>query len=393
MKKNIFQTAAMLMAFAAPFALLTACDDDDDDGDDGSSYTTDGGESGTQLADIAAVYDESGVACFIETINNGYSTCTITYDSNNLIESVDGFYYDWTITYSPFKIVEVEEDDDEFTLTFGNFSFNSDGYITKVTSICEESSSYSSYSSYYYADKLTNSYSYNSDGHVSSLSVSFYAEEEYTDEDGDYTETQSGTGSAEFTWSGDKCTKVTVSSKSNGDWGTETGSYTITYTYDDDTDCKQTLYDSYCEIGLFEEEVLLCLGYYGAPGYLPATASCICEETDNYYGEKEEWYEEDDYTYSYEIDEGKVYTSKAKVSYSYTDTYDGEVEDEESGSWTDKYYYTYVGDSSSKSLSQKSLSFTEQPEETEVSTQSSRARNPFAKFRDREYRNQLRNKE
>ena len=71
------------------FALLTACDDDDDDGNNGSSYTTDSGESGTQLADIAAVYDKSvdGVACFIETINDGYSTCTITYDSNNLIES------------------------------------------------------------------------------------------------------------------------------------------------------------------------------------------------------------------------------------------------------------------------------------------------------------------
>ena len=31
MKKKIFQTAVILMAFAAPFALLTACDDDDDD--------------------------------------------------------------------------------------------------------------------------------------------------------------------------------------------------------------------------------------------------------------------------------------------------------------------------------------------------------------------------
>ena len=31
MKKKIFQTAVMLMALAAPFALLTACDDDDDD--------------------------------------------------------------------------------------------------------------------------------------------------------------------------------------------------------------------------------------------------------------------------------------------------------------------------------------------------------------------------
>lgn len=389
MKKEIYSIAAWLLAFAAPFALLTACDDDDDS-DDGSSYTTDGGESGTQLANIPAVVDASGVSCFIETIkDDDGGSYTITYDSDNLIESIN----DWTISYDPFKIIQEETDSyDEYTYTLGNFSFNSDGYITQFTSIQEETYT-SSYYEEYYTDKLTTSCSYNSDGHISKLSISFYGYHKETEDGDTWSESSTGSGTVEFTWSGDKCTKVTISTSEDGDYYSGKASGTMTFTYDD-TDCKQTLIDSYCYTELFEENLLACLGYFGAHGYLPATASYTYEASGTEYGEKFSWDDTYNFEYEYDIDNGKVYTSIDNYTYSYTEVVDDE-EYSDSGKSSLTANYTYVGDSSSKSLSTKSVSLTEQPDETQVSNSNHRPRTLMQKIRERRqsHRNQSQTEE
>ncbi len=210
-------------------------------------------------------------------------------------------WYDYDISYNPYKIVDDEDDDLSFT-------FNGSGYVTKIKSSWSEKDY-----DYEYSESVTISISYNGD-YPTKITESYSGREV---EDGDRY-TYSGSATATLTWKDGNMTKMSLTYKesdSDGDDWSGTGSYTYKYG-DTDNEYRQhtlALNEAYEEIDFTED--LGFIGYFGkGTSNLPTSCEMVWEE-DGYK-------DTDSFTSSYtKNSDGTIKTEKiygVTYTYSYT---------------------------------------------------------------------------
>ncbi len=220
------------------------------------------------------------------------------------IESVGGIEFEYSedgelvaingneVSNNPFKIVELEGEDDE--TIFSNFSFNGSGYITKYTVT----------NRYFYSEndkgeeKENISVSYNKQGQVTKISVSYNGVEYY---DGDKFE-EKGTETFTYTYKDGKLVQI---SDAGGDTD-EAWSCIYEYEYDniDNIFGQFTHGLTYCLSELSFGEEFAYLGLFGVPSKeLPVRLNY--SEKGSYKDEdgNHEYDSEDSYDISYSFDE------------------------------------------------------------------------------------------
>lgn len=90
--KKIFQLSAMLLAFALPLALFTACDDDDDEK---TSETTSNSDSSSSDSDSDSSTDDSSSMVVGTAVNLGLSVKWADINVGATLPADYGYYYAW----------------------------------------------------------------------------------------------------------------------------------------------------------------------------------------------------------------------------------------------------------------------------------------------------------
>lgn len=297
---------------------FVSCGDDDDDG----------GASGTE-ADAGAVTDADGSKCYITSIGD---LASFEYDSNwRLTGWTHEDYYNWSVTYDPLYMVGQyvdEDDEEEETIVFSNFSLNSSGYITKF------SASQKYYDSYYdesYSSTATYNFTYNSSGQLTEITCSGSGKETYEGE----TYSESGSFTDTFTWSNGVITSYESTSSGSGTGYKYTDNETGTFDYGDNeyvNSTKQYVYHV-GEVIFGDDCELAILGYLGiGTTYLPVALSIEEEGEETYDGEVETW--SGSYTEDYSDEDEYGFNDNGTVSW---EKWEGGTQ-----------YYTYSDGSSTR---------------------------------------------
>ncbi len=212
-----------------------------------------------------------------------YDVVSFTYDSQGRCTSAN-CWDEWTLlfSYDPYKVVfndEEEEEDETGSYSLG-FSFNDSGYVHKST--CEYSGEWYEYGeSYSYSGSELCSYSYDSDGHLTKVSVS---DSESGIEDG-YKYSESANGDVTITWESGDITQVVVNVKEKEGGYTYESKDTYTFEYGS----MQNEYQQYV-LAIVEEPYewmtgwgeLAFIGYFGkGTAHLPTSYKHEYEENDD----------------------------------------------------------------------------------------------------------------
>lgn len=172
------------LILALPSLCLTSCGGDDDDDGNGSNSSTTAG----------VINPETGLR--IISISEGYTTYRYSYDSNGRLFAIAGDGESCTISYNPAKIY-ISEDSEEGPY---NVSFNNKGYISSM----DRTWNYTDTDGYQYSGFQHRSFSYDKNGHLTTISTS------YKELDDEYSETVT------YTWNNNLLTSV-VYKGSEGD--------------------------------------------------------------------------------------------------------------------------------------------------------------------------------
>lgn len=276
MKKRTLSWALLsALMLALPSLCLTSCGgDDDDDGNDSNSSTTAG-----------VVNPETGLR--IISISEGYTTYRYSYDSNGRLFAIVGDGESCTISYNPAKIY-ISEDSEEGPY---NVSFNNKGYISSMN----QTWNYTDTDGYQYSGSLHRSFSYDKNGHLTTISTS------YKELDNEYSE------NVTYTWNNNLLTSV-VCKGSEGDLTVKTD---FEYNNEEYTNKFLQIIPTLLWDGVFScfiqdnpynylNDYLACAGFFGkGPDRLPSS----CTYTAN--GSDFEDIYHDSYSYSYN-EEGAI---------------------------------------------------------------------------------------
>lgn len=286
-KRLLLGWAAILCVNCA----FMACSDDDDESNSLSSSARPGtikvGDTNYRIESIGDIDFE--------------------YSENGELVKID----DYVVSNKPFKIVELDGEDDEMIIS--NFSFNGSGYITKYT-VTER---------WFYSEndkgegKSNISVSYNKTGQITKLVESYNSVEYY---EGDKF-VEKGTETFTYTYKDGNLIQVTdIGADSDETW-----SCICEYEYDDiDNIYGQFTYGlTYCFNDFFLGEELASLGLLGVPSKkLPVRLS---------YSDKGSYKDEDGDNHEYEDKDSY------NISYSYNNV--DLISQERFGSSNIRYYY------------------------------------------------------
>ena len=316
MEKHILKKLAwlyMACAMVMPVVVLTGCSDDDDDDDDGGNATA------SSMTEVTGFTGTDGSNLYLTKVyTSSYTVYEIEYE-NNIITSfgLEDEEYELTST-SPLKYVcDWSDDEDDWTFTFYDFNTDNSGYLKsfKWKEVDKDDEGYD------YEDVITYSFTYNSDGQCTEMT--FSDSEKEKDEGETYTFTETGT--ATISWENDCITSYystdSWTEKEDGDTWTGSGTKTYEFSYDSEYENATLQFPATMSlISPFSE-----IGWLGV-GSANLPTSLI------YYKENYE--------------DGELYYSSEKnYTFSYTFNSNGSLK------YDGQYYYTYLDDESTKSLS------------------------------------------
>ncbi len=288
MKKIVLFTMCTVIAMSMTFI---SCSDDDDEGG-----------SGVPDANVSVITTQDGEAVLVKSIGSNIS---FNYDDQGRCTyAKESSYTSFDISYDPYMIEYYDSDWLESSLVL---SFNGSGYVSKYSCEFYDEDRYGSIKA-----TETASFSYDSDGHITKISLSYNETEDF------YGEIYTGSGSAEqtFTWQGGDMTKVVFSEKEKYDGETYEYKWTSTLDYSDTTnDCYQYVKATADEVtdgGSLA--VLAYIGYFGkGTAHLPTAIETVEEEdgyTDTYSS-----------TYSYTKNSNGTISTETVNRSTYTYTY------------------------------------------------------------------------
>ena len=290
-KENIIWSLLAMMVLAIS-ASLVACGSDDDDDDNGGS-----GVSGSMSKNVGVIDKETGMR-----VSTAASYYNYVYNSNGTLEYISSSYSRYE--FSGNKVVYVDDDYYGDTQT-AYVGYNSNGYVStyKSNNSGEEDNGEK------WSESSSASVTYDSQGHVTKIAVSF-EEKEYETHGVDY---EKGTITYTFTWSNNLLKKVEMMEVGEEEEGPFKYEEKMTLSYNNDAN-RYLQYAVFAD-DVFDNSFLEMVSYVGLLGKGPANlpSSLYRDYYEEYYedGKKQTYSGTSNHNYSY------GFTGVGAISYSY----------------------------------------------------------------------------